>query len=749
MAKSITKTSSSPAVMQTLAWVRKQGFRPVPLHPRSKAAIFRDYVKPDYQPSDDLWKNNDYGIGVVTGPHSSGPVDVDLDCAEAVYFAARFFPVTGAVFGRESKRRSHYLYRVESSSFEKVAFIDPVNNSTIIELRGDGGHQTALPGTVHQDTGELVEWSDVPFPEPSTLDPEILIRAAKKTAIATMIVRHVWSEGYHNEPTKHLSGLLFYLDWGVEEAEDLISAVMDFTDDNDKSRLPTVRATFKRAEAGKKVSGAGVLRKQLNDDRVVDKILEWAGSPTVNVLQQYNDRFACVTVEGKFRIADTDTGTGQPPVFYQKDDFLNKMGTDYTEVEIDGKVKNVPKAALWLKSARRRTYDHVDFRPGEEDDGKTLNLWGGWAVQPQKKENGCLAFLELVYFTICGEDMELTRWLLNWFANIIREPMKKSMTAPVIIGPEGAGKSLMVGYFGRILGPAYTVVTQDRHLTGNFNRHLSGTLLLHSEEALYGGDRKHANIIRSLITDEFRMFEQKGIDAKKVKNYLRLIMLSNLPHAAPAMPGDRRYTVIDMGKRKAPDDLIEAVLKEMDDGGPEALFQYLLDYDYDPILARKNIKNESLSEMKAHNLTPLEAWWMDVLMSGSLLPDRLAWAQKPGKEEMWPETFGSPTLYAAMETSLRNRGARNIPHAVSFRLNLERMLGTKLMSAQRTYQNELIGEIGVPQAWTLLGDRQLSIINFPSLEQCRAGFNRHIGQSIEWPEPEKTKREPRAEGPEY
>jgi hypothetical protein len=474
---------------------------------------------------------------------------------------------------------------------------------------------------------------------------------------------------------------------------------------------------------------------------VVDKILEWAGSPTVNLLQEYNDRFACVTVEGKFRIADTDTGPGQPPVFYQKDDFLNKMGTDYIEVEVDGKVKSVPKAAVWLKSARRRTYDHVDFRPGEEDDGKTLNLWGGWATQPKKEENGCIAFLELVYFTICGEDMDLTHWLLNWMANIIREPMKKSMTAPVIIGPEGAGKSLMVGYFGRILGPAYTVVTQDRHLIGNFNRHLSGTLLLHSEEALYGGDRKHANIIRSLITDEFRMFEQKGIDAKKVKNYLRLIMLSNLPHAAPAMPGDRRYTVIDMGKRKAPDDLIERVLQEMDNGGPETLFQYLLDYNYDPLLARRNVKNESLSEMKAHNLNPLEAWWMEVLMSGILLPDKLAWAQKPSKEDMWPEVFGSPTLYAAMEVALRNRGARNIPHPVSFRHNLERMIGVKLASSQRSYENELIGEIGVPQGWSLLGNRQLSVINFPSLEQCRMGFNRHLGQNIEWPEPAETKRE--------
>lgn len=605
---------------------------------------------------------------------------------------------------------------------------------------------------MHEGTGEPVEWSDVAFPDVPTVSAQSLGRAARKVAIATLIVRHIWADGYHNEPTKHLTGLFFYLDWTVEEVEEVIQAVMDYTDDNDKSRIPTVRATFKRGEAGKKISGAGVLRKQLNDDRVVDKLLEWAGSPTINLLQEYNDRFACVQVEGKFRVAEVHPDPGQPPVFMMKDDFLNRMGTDFTEIEIDGKSKSVLRAALWLKSPRRRQYDNVDFRPGEEDDGKSLNLWGGWAVQPDPRDDydeRCEAFLDLVFEVICGNDEELALWLINWMANIVREPMRKSMTAPVIIGPEGAGKSLMVAYFGQILGPAYTVVTQDKHLIGSFNRHLAGTLLLHSEEALYGGDRKHANIIRSLITDEFRMFEPKGIDAKKVNNYLRLIMLSNMPHAAPAMPGDRRYTVIDMERRKASDDLIDRVLHEKDNGGPAALFRYLLEFDYDPKLARRNVKNTSLAEMKTHNLAPVEAWWMEILMNGCLLPDRLSWAQKPVKE-LWPDTFGTPALYAAMETALRARNIRNVPHNVAFWLLLERMTGFKGNRYQRDYSNDLVGEIGIPQSWTLLGNRLLSWIGFPTLEQCRRGFERHIGQQIDWPAIDpKQQRQEAASGPDY
>lgn len=729
MPKNPSPDRSSIQVLQTLAWIRKQGFRPVATHPRSKAAVSREYADVSYvPPTDDLWRQQDYGVGIVTGPRHSGPVDIDLDCAEAVFFAKHFLPPTTAVFGRASKQRSHYLYKVETTTFDKQAFIDPVSHETIVEMRGDAGHQTIAPGSIHEETGELIEWSDVPFPEVTVVASDQLTRAVRKIAIATLIVRFIWADGYHNEPTKHLSGLFFYLEWTAEEAEQIIAAVMEYSNDRDKSRIPTIRATYRRAEQGKKVSGAGVLRRQLNNDRVIDKLLEWAGSPTINLLQEYNARFAVVSIEGKFRIADTDVAVGEAPTFYQKDDFLNLMGTDFaSERNDDG--KPIPKARVWLANPRRRQYKSVDFLPGV-DDSDLLNLWTGWAVSPDAKAGTCKAWLKLLKEIICGGDAKLYDWMLHWFANIVREPMKKSLTAPVIIGPEGAGKSLLLGYFGRILGNGYTTVTNEDHVYGRFNKHIASTLLLHSEEALYGGEKKHAGIIRSLITDEFRIYEQKGVDARRVRNFLRLVLTSNELHAAPAKPGDRRYTVISMGDRKISERLIKDVLEELEGGGPAALHAHLLAMDYDPKIPRINVKNEALAEMKGSNYTPLEAWWHDTLNEGCVLPDHAAWAEQPPKDE-WPEVVGSAALYGSMLEWVKARNMRAVPNNVLMAQQLDRFVARRLVRAPRRFTNPMADDW--PSWVKLMSDRQSAIINMPSLELCRAAFEKYIGQKISWP----------------
>lgn len=721
--------TSSDAVIQTVRWARKQGFRSVPLRPASKAAFDEKYVDLNYTPPpDDFWTARNLGVGVVCGPkYGPGPIDVDVDCEEALFFAKLFLPPSSAVFGRKSKRASHWIYRVSVDEFPKRAFVDPVAKSTIIELRGDGGHQTVFPGSKHEATGETIEWEEVPFPDVPTVDAALLEFAVKKIAIATLVVRHMWADGQRNEVCKHLTGLLYYIDWNEEEVKSLIQAVMDFTGDDDKTRVKTVHSTFKKGEKGGKITGSNALRALLADAKAVDAVLEWGGSSAATLLSDYNERFAIVSLKGKFRIAETmGMEKGGPPTLFAREDFINFMETD--TITIDN--KRASKAKMWLANPRRRAYRGLDFVPGVEDTSPILNLWTGWATEP-KPEHSCRAWLDLLYYTVCGSDDATFSWVLHWFANILREPLNKPLTAPVLIGRQGAGKSLLIGYFGRILGPAYTTITNDEHIYGKFNKHLATTLLLHSEEALYGGDRKHRGIIKSLITDEYRIFEQKGVDAEKVKNYLRLILSSNEAWAAPTEVDDRRFTILDLEGRSIEPAVTKEVLKEMSEGGPSALMHYLMhDMEYDDMLARKNIKNDALANLKKINLDPVSSWWYECLKIGKMLPDYLEWASKPPGEE-WPEVVASGALYTAMSLSLRASRQRYIPDITAFGSTLNKMVGSKLERLQKYFNNPASADH--PREVRMLSRKQYTIVNMPTLENCRRAFNWFIGQDITWP----------------
>ena len=60
----------------------------------------------------DMFANRKRNVGVRTGAISGNLTDIDLDHPRARQLAAAFLPKTGAIFGRASSRRAHWLYVV-------------------------------------------------------------------------------------------------------------------------------------------------------------------------------------------------------------------------------------------------------------------------------------------------------------------------------------------------------------------------------------------------------------------------------------------------------------------------------------------------------------------------------------------------------------------------------------------------------------------------------------------------------------
>jgi hypothetical protein len=114
------------------------------------------------------FNGRDMNIGAQLGAASCGLTDVDCDAPEAIAIAPYILPRTAAIFGRASKRNSHWLYYTELSTTVEnaaIAFDDPLakrdqrKNGRLIELRIGGcglGAQTVVPPSVHP-SGEIID----------------------------------------------------------------------------------------------------------------------------------------------------------------------------------------------------------------------------------------------------------------------------------------------------------------------------------------------------------------------------------------------------------------------------------------------------------------------------------------------------------------------------------------------------------------------------------------------------------------
>ena len=117
------------------------------------------------------------------------------------------------IHGRPGRRASHRWYRVELPAPRTLRLKDPVDGSTLCELRGTGA-QTVAPPTRHP-SGELLEWEAEG--EPALARHADLERAVRALAAAAVLARAWPAQGGRHDAALALAGML--LRGGMAEAE--------------------------------------------------------------------------------------------------------------------------------------------------------------------------------------------------------------------------------------------------------------------------------------------------------------------------------------------------------------------------------------------------------------------------------------------------------------------------------------------------------------------------------------------------
>lgn len=288
-------------------------------------------------------------------------------------------------------------------------------------------------------------------------------------------------------------------------------------------------------------------------------------------------------------------------------------------VSEDGKPMSAKLGDWWLTHPKRKTFERVVFLPGKEVPN-CYNLWKGFACEAIPGD--CSKFLNHVRDNVCQGVGEYYDYLLSWMARLVQQPATQGQAAVVLRGGQGVGKGLVARILGSLLGKHYLHVTDPKHIVGSFNSHLRSCLLLFADEAFYAGDKRHESNLKTLITEEFRSIEAKGVDVEQAPNFTKVILASNNSWVVPAGGNERRFFVLDVGDTQQQNtvyfsDMLDQINNQ---GGKEALLYHLLSYDISQFNVWKIPKTEALQDQKDFTLRPEESWWLDILEDGGMGP---------------------------------------------------------------------------------------------------------------------------------
>ncbi len=342
---------------------------------------------------------------------------------------------------------------------------------------------------------------------------------------------------------------------------------------------------------------------------------------TYDVVASINDEFAIIDLDGQMEILDCRAPELKT---WNKTNFLLKMANKRVRVGRDA----VPVAPLWLADVDRREYEGIVIEPSTYR-GRCYNLWRGFAVEPMDGDPSL--FLRYISEVLCCGDADLARWVLHYLADAVQRPTEPSPpTAIAIRGPQGQGKSFLFKFLKAIFENAAREVAEAERLLTRFNRSLAGCTIIGAEEAIFSGDPRLAQALKTFISSDLWTYEEKHKAVVQMKNVHRLIATTNSEHAVLIEDDDRRWTIIevqkrwdtqtDEGKREA-SAYWEPFYEFLRGDGPAIVLGYLLKLEVDRDLIRFAHTNRAKADDKIMS-DPVLAFLHEVAETLTLPHDR-------------------------------------------------------------------------------------------------------------------------------
>ncbi|MEL6190293.1 MAG: primase-helicase family protein, partial [Myxococcota bacterium] len=321
-----------------------------------------------------------------------------------------------------------------------------------------------------------------------------------------------------------------------------------------------------------------------------------------------------------------------------------------------------------------------------------------------------------VHEVVAAGNGEHAAYILSWLADVVQRPASKPGVAIVLKGLKGVGKDTLAEIMSAIIGRRHVAhYSNSDRITDKFNAQLGESLLIHAEEAAWGGHQKNKGTLQSLITAPTVDLERKGLDVVKINSFHRLLFTTNEEWSVPATADERRYAVFNVADlRRGDREFWNALYSQIQGSGPAGFLAYLQSWKTPPGVELRNPpQTVGLAGEKLAGLRNVDRWWHGLLTDGGL-PGAGNWPYDDDEQSDWEygwQTVDKAALRAAYETwwsAERHAGDRLSP------ADFGKALFRLCPSAKEKKPRDPEG-------------RRTRCYHLPSLADCRDAFARVLG----------------------
>jgi Family of unknown function (DUF5906) len=275
-----------------------------------------------------------------------------------------------------------------------------------------------------------------------------------------------------------------------------------------------------------------------------------------------------------------------------------------------GEQKTKPLFQWWKGNPNRPQVRVAVFNPHAEVAAHEFNMWRGWGVEPVPGFQNMLPLLRHIWRVICRRNSRKFHYLMRWLAWTVQNPDKPPGVAVVLHSSrEGAGKSTLSEVMLKIFGVHGTIVDTSEGLLGKHNDNLEYACFVAVEEAVFAGDKRVADQLKSRLTATSTTIEPKFKARRSAPNRLHAMITTNHSWSAPAGDGARRWFVLSISEEKVGDSAwFEPIYAGLDRGGYGQFLRLLLGLDLGPWNPRQLEKTNELFDQQIMSASWTKQW---------------------------------------------------------------------------------------------------------------------------------------------